>query len=66
MRNPNETRPDYLTVEELGRLLRVSRPTAYKLVTSGQVPRVRVGNQWRIPWTELERHLADSVARFGA
>jgi excisionase family DNA binding protein len=49
----------FLTVDELGQFLRVSRTKAYELVTSGEVPRVRVGGQWRIPRMELERRLAE-------
>jgi excisionase family DNA binding protein len=33
----------FLTVDELGEFLRVSRTKAYELVTRGEVPRVRVG-----------------------
>jgi excisionase family DNA binding protein len=49
----------FLTVSELARFLRVSRTTAYQLVWSRQVPRSRVGGQWRIPRAELERQLAN-------
>jgi excisionase family DNA binding protein len=47
----------FLTVDELGEFLRVSRTVAYQLVKRGEVPRVRVGSQWRIPRAELERQL---------
>jgi excisionase family DNA binding protein len=53
----------FLTVDELGQFLRVSRTKAYELVTSGAVPRVRVGGQWRIPRAELEKQLADSMSK---
>jgi excisionase family DNA binding protein len=53
----------FLTVDELGEFLRVSRTKAYELVTRGEVPRVRVGGQWRIPRAELERQLADSMSK---
>ena len=49
----------FLTVDELGQFLRVSRTKAYELVTRGEVPRVRVGGQWRIPRMELERKVAE-------
>ena len=51
-------RPDYLTVRELADLLGVSLRTAYTLVTSGEVPAVRVRSLWRVPRAELERQLA--------
>lgn len=40
--------PVMLTVEEFGKLLRISRNTAYDYVRSGLVPSVRVGKQIRI------------------
>jgi excisionase family DNA binding protein len=52
----------FLTVRELALHLRVSLRTAYQLVSAGEVPRVRVGSQWRIPRAELERQLAEQVA----
>ena len=53
----------FLTVDELADYLRVSRSMAYKLVQGGNVPRVRVGGQWRIPRTELERQLAGEAGK---
>ncbi len=49
----------YLTVDELGEYLRVSRTTAYNMVRAGRVPRIRIGGTWRIPRQQLEQHLAD-------
>lgn len=40
--------PVMLTVEEFGKLLRISRNTAYEYVRSGAVPSVKVGKQFRI------------------
>jgi excisionase family DNA binding protein len=37
-----------MTVEEFGRLMRVSRNTAYAFVREGLVPTVKVGRQIRI------------------
>jgi excisionase family DNA binding protein len=52
----------FLTVDELAAYLRVSRRTAYQLVTDANVPRIRVGGSWRIPRAELERQLAASTS----
>ena len=43
-----EDLPVMMTVEEFGRLMRVSRNTAYTLVRDGIVPTVKVGRQIRI------------------
>ena len=40
--------PVMLTVEEFGKLLRISRNTAYAYVRSGVVPSVKGGKQIRI------------------
>ena len=40
--------PIMLTVEEMGKLLRVSRNTAYEFVSEGHIPYTRVGHQIRI------------------
>jgi excisionase family DNA binding protein len=53
----------FLTVDELGCYLRVSRSQAYKLVWHGQVPRIRIGGQWHIPRAELERQLTQQQDR---
>jgi excisionase family DNA binding protein len=56
----------FLTVDELAEFLRVSRTVAYQLVKHGDVPRVRVGGQWRIPRDELERQLTVSMREASA
>lgn len=39
---------NYLTVKEAMKLLKVSRPTLYKLISDGKLPAVKVGKEWRI------------------
>jgi len=46
-----------LTLEELARVLRVSRKTAEKLVHTGKIRAVKVGRVWRIPRSALEEFL---------
>jgi excisionase family DNA binding protein len=50
-------RPEYLTVEEVSSLLRVSAPTIYRRCADGQLPHIRIGDHGpiRIPAGELER-----------
>ena len=40
--------PVMMTVEEFGKLMRVSRNTAYAFVRDGLVPTIKVGRQIRI------------------
>jgi excisionase family DNA binding protein len=52
-------RPDaWLTREEVQQLLRLSRATTEKLLASGELAGVKVGRQWRIPRSAVERFLA--------
>jgi excisionase family DNA binding protein len=49
--------PDFLTVRELARVLRIGRNQAYALVNSGQVLSCRFGGSIRIPRTAVQRLL---------
>ncbi len=51
--------PLMLTVEELARLMRVSRNTAYKYVKDGSIKSVVVCKQIRIPKSALLQMFAD-------
>ena len=51
-----ELRPDFLSVDEVARVLRMNRNTIYLAVQRGQIPSIRFGRKIRIPaaWLELE------------
>lgn len=49
--------PDLLTTQELQAILQVDRTTIYRMVGSGKLPAIRVGNQWRFPREEVESWL---------
>ena len=40
---------EMITVPEIAKYLRISPPTAYKLVNSGTIPHVKVGFRYIIP-----------------
>ncbi len=46
------------TVEEAGRLLGVSRNSAYALARTGELPTIRLGKRLLVPKAALERLLA--------
>ncbi len=48
-----------LTVAEVAHAMRVSNMTVYRLIKGGDLPAVRVGKNYRIRETEVERYLAD-------
>jgi excisionase family DNA binding protein len=55
------TKSQFLTVAEVARALRISNMTVYRLISSGQLPAVRVGKSYRLREEDVDRYLA---ARF--
>jgi excisionase family DNA binding protein len=41
--------PDVLDVEQVGRILNVSRKTVYRLMKSGELFQIKVGREYRVP-----------------
>jgi putative molybdopterin biosynthesis protein len=50
---------DILTSREACELLRISRPTLRNLVKKGEISAFKIGNNWRIMRTELERYVRE-------
>ena len=50
-----------LTANEVADQLRVSTMTIYRLIRRGELPAVRVGRNYRVRATALERYLAGQV-----
>ena len=46
------------TPAEIGTLAKLSRATVYRLIASGELPAARIGGQYRVPASELERLLS--------
>jgi excisionase family DNA binding protein len=38
---------ELLTLKELSRYLKISKPTLYKMVEKGKIPALKIANQWR-------------------
>jgi excisionase family DNA binding protein len=51
-----------LTVDEVSRLLRVSRNAAYQAVWSGLIPSVKIGRAIRVPVAAVKAMLGEPVA----
>ena len=52
-----------ISVEDAGKMLGVSRPTAYKLVKAGRLPVLRLGpHKFVVPILALEKYLANAGA----
>jgi excisionase family DNA binding protein len=52
-----------LTVSEVASAMRVSNMTVYRLIKSGELPAVRVGKNYRLRESDLERFLEERSVR---
>ncbi|HVL81330.1 MAG TPA: helix-turn-helix domain-containing protein [Actinomycetota bacterium] len=50
-----------LTVSEVASAMRVSNMTVYRLIKSGHLSAIRVGKNYRIRETEVDRYLKERV-----
>jgi len=48
-----------LTVGEVASVMRVSNMTVYRLIKSGQLAAIRVGKNYRIRQSDVDRYLTD-------
>lgn len=55
-----EIRRATVTVEEAGRLLGISRGSAYEAARTGQLPTIRIGHRLIVPVAALETLLASA------
>jgi excisionase family DNA binding protein len=54
---------DFLTVGEVARLMRVSNMTVYRLIRSGALEALRVGNRYRVRESDVHKYLDESYIR---
>jgi len=52
-----------LTVVEVASLMRVSNMTVYRLIKAGQLAAIRVGKNYRIRESDVNRYLSDRAVR---
>ncbi len=55
-----------LTAAEVARVMRVSTMTVYRLIKSGELPAIRVGKNYRLRGSDVERFLEERSVRTGA
>ncbi|MGH2769266.1 MAG: helix-turn-helix domain-containing protein [Actinomycetota bacterium] len=54
---------EFLTVSEVARMMRVSNMTVYRLIRSGALKAVRVGNRYRLKESDVHKYLDESYVR---
>jgi excisionase family DNA binding protein len=52
-----------LTVGEVAATMRVSNMTVYRLIKAGQLPAIRVGKNYRIRESDVNKYLSDRSVR---
>lgn len=55
--NATMTDEHLYTIEEVAKILRVKRRTVRKIMDDGDLPSIRVRNQYRIPQSALEAYM---------
>lgn len=51
--------PQVMTVDQVCRYLQLSRAKVYRLAGDGELPAVKIGDQWRFFRPEIDRWLID-------
>lgn len=60
--NKNVT-SEFLTVTEVAKLMRVSNMTVYRLIKSGSLRAVQVGNRYRVRESDVHQYLDDHYVK---
>jgi len=48
-----------LTLQQVSEKLQISENTLYKLARKGEIPAIKIGNQWRFKAQDIERWLEE-------
>ena len=60
MNDPNPV-PVLYTVDDVCRLMQLSRPTVYSLINSGQLASFKIGSNRRVPSSSIDNYVASMV-----
>jgi len=52
-----------ITAKEVGKYLKLSESTVYKLASSGEIPGFKIGDSWRFDMEEIQRMIQQSKER---
>lgn len=53
---------ELLTIKDVARLLKIKPDTLYRWVKRGQLPGVKIGKEWRIPRSDVEKFVGRSLS----
>jgi excisionase family DNA binding protein len=52
-----------ITAKEVGKYLKLSESTVYKLAYSGEIPGFKIGDSWRFDMEEIQKMIQQSKER---
>ena len=52
-----------LTLRQVSEKLQISENTLYKLARKGEIPAIKIGNQWRFKAQDIERWLEEQKTK---
>jgi excisionase family DNA binding protein len=52
--------PNFVTAKEVGRYLKLSESTIYKLAARGEIPGFKIGDSWRFDMEEVLKNIQRS------
>jgi excisionase family DNA binding protein len=52
-----------ITAKEVGKYLKLSESTVYKLASSGEIPGFKIGDSWRFDMEEIQKMIQHSKER---
>ena len=50
-----KAKPEFLTTEQVAKLLQIHVVTVRRLIKAGKLPAVRIGGQWRLDPADIKR-----------
>jgi len=56
-----EGKDEYLTLEEVASLLKVSKRTIYRMVKRKELPAFKIGESWRVSKREFEKMIEEKT-----
>lgn len=59
----NQPEDEILTLDEVAVYLKAGKKTVYRLAQQGEIPGFKLGGTWRFRRTELDRWIAEQIAR---
>lgn len=61
IKEKNSELNEYITIDELSSLLKISKSSAYDLTSLNDFPKIKIGKSIRIPQIELEKYLKHNL-----